>query len=223
MEKKGELGQTIIAFVSQGTKMQHKICLYTYYGVHKDWKADSLDHHHQAIPESLLQFQDNLLLVSSIAGLEIFDIKTLTSVRLISFNKSFQMMIRVNPAGYDFESQLIEKGIACIGLSYKNFFAFGTSLTNDPRVAELQKHPEWARQANSRAQERLFNPGDIACCTQVEKTDSQGRYTNHLYYSLREEDGIIHKIKLEMERLGDAKREVNYQRTTLLTRSYNKT
>ena len=90
----------MIAFLKLGG---YQIGLSTYFSLENRSDSKYLDHHHKAIPESFFQFQDNLLLVSSIDGLEIYDIMKGTSVRLISFNKSFQLMIRVNPRNYNFE------------------------------------------------------------------------------------------------------------------------
>lgn len=127
-----DLTKTTIAFTVQGKKLnQHELGIYEYFGdidstLNKKTLFKLQD---EANPESIVQIQKQYIAVSTIKGIEIFDLKAkkpwLRSVNKINIQQSYLQLIRVNPSNYDFSDFGQHFGMTCLGFSYKNLFKVG--------------------------------------------------------------------------------------------------
>lgn len=177
-------GTTMISYLMHRIKMNYEMVLYTYMG-----KGDTPENQkavfklaHQKVPECVKQFNTMFLAVSTLDGVEIFNAVTKQALRKLDFNKPYQLLLRVNSKPPKVNQGAIDRGEICIGYSYKNLFCIGLSLNQD---------------LNLQNQTKLLHIGDICYATQVESRVN-GKYTNTILYSLREDDGIIRKLHLKL-------------------------
>ena len=75
----------------------------------------------------------------------------------------------------------LENGLTLITYSYKNLYSSGFSTSTTETVEEKQ---------NDGQKNKIGFIGDVEYMTQV---------GNEIYYSLREDEGVIHKVKVMMK------------------------
>jgi len=90
-----------------------------------------------------------------------------------------------------------EAGEVCVGFSYKKFFSLGLAIPNP----ESKLHDQYVAAENTiqKKLKEILRAGDANYMTQVELEDEKtGTITNYLYYSRREDDGIIYRVQLDL-------------------------
>lgn len=196
------IGCAVLAFCTFHRQTAN-LCLYRYYGSfdHRNNYMTQITLTAQRNPEAVKQFGTKYVAVSTMDGIEVFDILMEEGVHKINVNQPFQNIIRINPKGFSFNNCLIKEGEACLGYSYKNLYSIGIStgeLTegiDDENLSKEQEkfsHGELAKNINFR--NRMFT-GDVSTMTYVQCANKEtGKISSMIYYCLSAEDGTIHRV-----------------------------